>query len=161
MKLDALWKSRRIVRVQSGALVLYADEICDAGTCTRPPNHPGRHSQFDGPEYDDCVKFHLPDPDPVEVLQSKLDAAEGWKAPAEGWKWFGGSWRKEIDDDTMVEIRAGFFYNNYHEERAEIVWHRPYARFMVADDSKCPSDIICDTVYDCILAVEAWIKERA
>lgn len=37
---------------------LYADEVCDAGTCCRPPGHSGRHDQFDGPCSADSVPLH-------------------------------------------------------------------------------------------------------
>lgn len=148
--------SRRVA-VRSGSLVIYADEICGAGTCTRPPGHASPHSQFDGPEYEDCVKPHPPDPDPLELLQAKLDAAEGQKAPADGWGWFNRCWRKEIGDEMLCELRAGF----YHSPSMGLVeWQRPYARFLGFDAIELPADIEADTIYDCILAVEAWIKEN-
>lgn len=49
---------RRLVVTDSKGNGLYADEVCDAGTCCRPPGHSGRHDQFDGPRSADSVPFH-------------------------------------------------------------------------------------------------------
>lgn len=67
--LDELNAKRRVVAVRSGTQgnVLYADEICHRGTCTRPPDHEGPHSEF-GDGMPDCVPPHPPEPDPAEAL---------------------------------------------------------------------------------------------
>jgi hypothetical protein len=38
---------------------LYEGECCDVGTCTRPPNHKGRHDQFDAVRSSDTILLHL------------------------------------------------------------------------------------------------------
>jgi len=54
--------SLRPVSVRSGSLVLYADEICSAGTCCRPPGHKGGHDQVDdGKPSSDAVALHEED----------------------------------------------------------------------------------------------------
>ncbi len=37
---------------------LYRHEVCNVGTCLRPPNHAGQHDQFDGPRSPDSVALH-------------------------------------------------------------------------------------------------------
>lgn len=53
---------KRRVAVKDGVGgVIYSDEVCIAGTCTRPINHEGRHSQFGDPPSPKNVQFHPPD----------------------------------------------------------------------------------------------------
>ncbi len=54
---------RRVAMTRGGPtdkflLGLYVGEVCLHGTCDRPPNHPGKCSQFGGPRDDDAVEPH-------------------------------------------------------------------------------------------------------
>jgi len=85
----------------------------------------------------------------MELLQAKLDAAEGRKAPAGGWYYhsYDRCWLKHIDDAVSVEVYLGCNHAGFRVDRDR-------------SDRDCPSEIEADTVYDCILAVEVWIKEK-
>ena len=69
-------KKRRKVTVSSfdtdkNLVGLYEGECCSQGTCLRPPEHTGEHTQFDGPQTPDCVPMH-----PVGVPAGQYDLVD-------------------------------------------------------------------------------------
>ena len=99
--------------------------------------------------------------DEAALLQAKLDCAEGRKAPAEGWEWFSRRWRKDSPSSRLfVEVRPLF-----HSSDESLAVTSPCAMVYedpegILDDPRNVARLEAETLYDCILAVEAWLKEN-
>ncbi len=62
---------------------LYSDEVCEVGSCCRPPGHKGTHDQFGDPKSPDSVPLHALDALDQESNSGDLDRLLGALTDAE------------------------------------------------------------------------------
>lgn len=97
--------SRLAVAVSDGrGNGLYQHEVCNVGTCLRPPGHSGRHDQFDGPQSADSVPLHplKPSTEKKMTLPKKKLLDHGYLELIETW----GSDQRIVESARMSTAKG-------------------------------------------------------